>query len=107
MRAFVRNKDGSAQQELNQSPLGFQETEASPGKPPLLSDVCRFCTSSRSCSWFASASMPPLCNAETFGPAAHMSARLGSCSACALRLWKLHALCCPLASRCLRTDSCW
>ena len=45
MRAFVRNKDGSAQQELNQSPLGFQETEASPGKLPLLSGVCRLCAS--------------------------------------------------------------
>ena len=34
IRAFVKNKEGLAQQELNQSPLPFMESASQPGSPP-------------------------------------------------------------------------
>ena len=33
IRAFVKNKEGMAQQELNQSPLPFVESASQPGTP--------------------------------------------------------------------------
>ena len=35
VRAFVKNKEGMAKQELNQSPLPFVESAAQPGGLPL------------------------------------------------------------------------
>ena len=35
IRAFVKNKEGMAQQELNQSPLPFVESASQPGTPLL------------------------------------------------------------------------